>query len=197
MSTDERYIETPVGSKVGHIWGRLQILGISSFLTQRGNAPRDDLDHFELRTIAVPVGTVAVVPMPNLWILGHGELDPANIDPLDENGSATWHSSDRPWGLGWVHVSVVDVNEPDYSIVPPTQSAQLRIKLHLSDRNADDSLFAAVGYTLLFLGRARSDTNRAPEASTASQQRPVPPQPVDEGGSSQRRRHVIQRRKLS
>ncbi|SEI58644.1 hypothetical protein SAMN04244579_01261 [Azotobacter beijerinckii] len=196
MSTAERYIETPVGSKVGHIWGRLQILGISSYLTQRANAPRDDLDHSELRTIAVPVGTVAVVPMPNLWFLGHGELEPANIDPLDENGSVTWHSNDRPWGLGWVHVSVIDVNEPDYSAVPPTQSAQLRIKLHLCDLNADDSLFGAVGYTLLFLGRARSDTTRATEASAASERRPLPPQAGEESGGGERRRHLIQRRKL-
>ena len=196
MSTSERYIETPVGSKVGHIWGPLQILGISSYLTQRGTAPHDDLDYDELRTINVPVGTVAVVPMPNLWFLGHGELDPGMIDPLDENGFLTWHPKDRPWGLGWVHVSVVDVNEPDYTASPPAQTAQLRIKLHLCDVNADDSLFGAVGYTLMYLGRSRSGSTRQAESSAAADRRPAPPQPSDGAAGAERRRFRIQRRKV-
>ena len=153
MATSERMIETPVGTKVGKIWEKLEILGISSFLTQTQNQPNDQgLRWLEFVDIDVPVGTLAVVPAMNFWFLGHGRLDPDLIDPLAENQHVTWNSADRPWGLGWVHVSVVDVNAPDQSMNPPHQTAQLQIEMHLCDYNMDDGWFGVVGYTLVCLG---------------------------------------------
>jgi hypothetical protein len=154
MATHERQIETPVGPQVGKIFATFEILGIASFLTQSGNQSNAHKIYEELVNIEVPVGTQVVVPSPNLWSLGYGNTEPEMLDPLDDNQSASWHSEDHNWGLGWFQISAVDLNAPDFSQNPPKQTAQLRIAMVLSDDNGDDSWFGIAGYTLLFLGHA-------------------------------------------
>jgi len=105
--------------------------------------------------IDVPLGTQVIVPSPNRWCQGYGRIEPEMLDPLDDNQSASWHSEDHNWGLGWFQISAVDVNAPDFSQNPPKQTAQLRVAMFLSDDNSDDSWFGVAGYTLVFLGNAQ------------------------------------------
>jgi hypothetical protein len=153
-TTSQGETSTPSGPKPGDIWEPLVILGISPYVTQTGNLPNDNFELFELKTISVPPGTLAIIPVPNAWNLAHGTLSPETFDPLDENASQTWFSADRPWGLGFIDVRVIEVYEPDYSVNPPIQQAQLKIEMHLCDYNADDKWFGTVEYTLIFLGQA-------------------------------------------
>ena len=155
MATAERKIESPAGPKVGKIFEALEILGVASYLTQSGNQPNAEHGGYgEIVDIEVPVGTYVVVPSPNLWYLAHGQLQPELLDPLNENQNGNWVPEDHNWGTGWVQVSIVDLNAPDFTQVPPKQTARLYVRMLLSDDNADDSWFGAVGYTLLFLGQA-------------------------------------------
>ena len=154
MATSERKIETPFGPRVGNIFDRLELLGVASFLTQSGNQSNAQLVYDETKVIDVPVGTMVVVPSPNLWVLGYGGLQPEFVDPLNDNQSVSWGSEDHNWGMGWFQISVVDVNAVDTTQSPPKQTAQLRISMILRDDNGDDSWFGVAGYTLLFLGRA-------------------------------------------
>jgi hypothetical protein len=154
MSTKPRNIMTPFGPQVGMVWESLQILGISSFLTQTLNQPNDfNLEWQEIVDIAVPVGTLVVVPTVNFLMLAHGTISPPEIDPLDDNQTFFWNSADHNWGLGWAQVRSSEVFEPDFSVSPPTQRGQLEVIMHLSDYNEDDPWFGMVGYTLTFLGQ--------------------------------------------
>lgn len=152
MATSERQIETPAGPRIGSIFGKLEILGIASYATDTLNQAHGKTDYEEHVTIDVPVGTIAIVPSPNLWWLGHGRMRD-QVDTLNDQ-TIWWDSADRPWGFGRVHVSVVDINAPDTEQDPPKQTAQLRIVMRLVDYNGDDPWFGLVGYTLMFLGQA-------------------------------------------
>lgn len=153
MATSDRRIETPVGSKVGKLFEKLEILGISSLLTQSLNQPNGLAPYEQTINIDVPVGTSAIVPMVNLWLLGHGRLRPDQLDPLDDNQHIEWDATDRPWALGKIQVSVVDIDAPDLARNPPTQSARLKVYMRLIDYNGDDPWFGLAGFTLMFLGR--------------------------------------------
>jgi len=153
MSTQERLIETPVGSKLGKIFEHLEVLGIGSFITQSGNLPNAKNLFTEAVDVEVPVGTVAVIPSPNLWLLGHGNLQPEFMDPLDENQHQLWNPDDHHWGAGAFQVSVIGVNAPDFSQNPPKQTAHLHVNMLLSDINGDDSWFGIAGYTLIYIGK--------------------------------------------
>jgi hypothetical protein len=168
MATQERKIETPVGPKVGSIFEALEILGVGSYVTQSGPQPNARQFFEETVNIEVPVGTFAIIPTPNLWSLGHGSLHPAMLDPLNDNSSASWDSEDHNWGLGWFAVSVVDVNAPDLTQNPPKQTAQIRVKMYLSDDNADDSWFGIAGYSCLFLGRSQHGSPKPADVGPTS-----------------------------
>jgi hypothetical protein len=164
MPTVPRNIFTPFGPKPERVWEKLQVLGVSAYMTQTGNLPDDrNLQWEEYVDISVPLGTLLIIPTTNYWVLGHGSISPEFINPLDDNASLTWHSDDHHWGMGWVQVVVDDVYEADYTAQPPEQLARLLVVLHLSDINADDSWFGIVGYTLTFLGQVPSGTG--PRAS--------------------------------
>lgn len=180
MVTSDRQIESPVGARVGKIFEKLEVLGISSHLTQSLNQANGVNQYEETVNIDVPIGTLAVVPMPNLWMLGHGRLRPDRIDPLDENQQIQWDAADRPWALGKVHVSVVDINSPDFSQDPPRQTAQIIVYMRLIDKNGDDPWFGLVGYTLMFLGQAPADLREPAPATSGRLTRPVwePPQKI-------------------
>jgi hypothetical protein len=77
-----------------------------------------------------------------------------------------------------IHVAVVDINAPDFSQNPPTQTAQVNVNMRLIDRNGDDPWFGIVGYTLMFLGQAPADIGEAAPATSGRLTRAVwqPPQ---------------------
>lgn len=154
MPTNERFIETPFGPVVGTISERLEVLGISSYLTQTGNRPNARSQWEEIVDISnVPVGTITIMTSIDKWILGYGELDPELLDPLNPNVNPGWNGVDHHIGLGRVQVTVVDINSPDLSQSPPRQSARIVIKLNFLDYNGDDRWFGMVGFSLIFLGR--------------------------------------------
>ncbi len=76
MATGKRLIATSTGSKPGDIFRPLEILGISSYLTQTGNQPNGNQYFDETIIIDVPLGTYTIVPVPNWWELGHGTSIP-------------------------------------------------------------------------------------------------------------------------
>jgi hypothetical protein len=156
MATSDRRIETPTGSKFGAIFSAMDILGVSSHLTQTDHQPNGVNGYLETVNISVPVGTVVIVPVPNFWMLGYGRLKPDLLDTADDNQSVQWNSADHNWGIGRVHVSVVDVNAIDNSTSPPSQNATLNIMMRLHDDNGDDGWWGMVGYTLVYLGQASS-----------------------------------------
>jgi len=153
MATQERLIETPTGTKLGKIFDNLEVLGMGSFVTQSGNQSSAHQLFQENVHIEVPVGTIVVIPAPNLWLLGYGSLQPEVLDPLDDNQNQLWHSADHHWGAGVFQVSVVGLNAPDFSQNPPKQTAHLHVNMLLSDHNGDDSWFGVAGYNLLYLGK--------------------------------------------
>ena len=154
MPTNERLIETPSGPIVGTITERLEILGISSYLTQTGNRPNARSQWEEVVNINnVPVGTITIITSIDKWVLAYGSLDPELLDPLNENVNPQWNGVDHHIGMGRVQVTVVDINSADFSQSPPRQSAQIRIKFNLLDNNGDDRWFGMVGFSLTFLGR--------------------------------------------
>jgi hypothetical protein len=178
MSTVPRNIPTPFGPKKEAVWENLQILGISSYMTQTGNQPNDyDLQWKELVDISVPVGTLVIVPTTNFWFLAHGSLSPEFLDPLDDNSFSDWNASDHYWGLGWVEVVTNEVYEADFTVQPPQQSAQLKVVMHLCDHNLDDSWVGVAGYTLMFLGSpAAASPLRTTTTRTMGEVRPSPRQ---------------------
>jgi hypothetical protein len=62
------------------------------------------------------------------------------------------HTDQRPFGFAQVQVDVVDVNAPDLSNSPPTQTAQIRVRMMLTDANQDDRWFGYASYSLLCVG---------------------------------------------
>src|SRR6476469_10466749 len=104
MSTGARNIETPTGPAVGSIFARMDILGVSSFLTQTGNRTNDKQQWEEIVDIDVPVGTHAVVVSTDYWALGFGSMT-GLLDPLDPNSN--------------VSVAVTDVNASVFIRAPP------------------------------------------------------------------------------
>jgi len=154
MPTGARNIETPTGPAVGSIHGRMEILGIASFLTQTGNQPNDQRQWEEIIDIAVPVGTHAIVVSQDYWVLAFGSLT-ENVDPLDPNQNPGWNTEDHNMGLGRASVAITDVNAPDFTASPPTQTARILVRMNLLDENGDDSWVGLVGYTLTFLGVAQ------------------------------------------
>jgi hypothetical protein len=134
----------------------MEILGIASMLTQTGNRPNDEQQWEEIIDISVPVGTHSIVVSPDYWLLAFGSLT-ALLDPLDPNQNPGWNSEDHNMGLGRVNVAVVDVNAPDFTAVPPKQTARIHVRMNLLDENGDDSWFGLVGYNLTFLGFAQKN----------------------------------------
>ena len=153
MPTGPRNIQTPTGPIIGSIFGKMEILGISSFLTQTGNLPNHHTQWEEIIDISVPVGTQAIVACQDYWALGYGKLS-SNVDPLDPNINPQWHSEDHNWGLGRASVAIADINAPDFSVNPPKQTARINVRMNLLDKNGDDSWFGILGYNLTFLGLA-------------------------------------------
>src|SRR5436190_19450455 len=113
MPTGSRNIETPSGPAVGSIFGTMEILGITSMLTQTGNQPNDQRQWEEIIDISAPVGTHAIVVSQDYWALAFGSMT-SNLDPLDPNQNPGWNSADHNMGLGRVSISVVDINAPDF-----------------------------------------------------------------------------------
>ena len=154
MPTGPRPIETPTGPATGSIFARMEILGISSFLTQTGNRPNAQNQWEEIVDISVPVGTQAIVASQDKWALAFGSLS-SLLDPLDPNVNPAWNSEDHNWGVGRASVDILDVNAPDFTVTPAKQTARISVRMNLLDDNGDDSWFGLLGYTLTFLGFAQ------------------------------------------
>jgi len=153
MPTSPRLIETPTGPVIGSVFAKMEVLGVSSFLTQTGNQPNDQRQWTEFVNISVPIGTHCIVASQDFWFLAFGSLS-SNLDPLDPNSNPSWNSEDHHWGVGRASVKILDVNAPDFTVNPPTQTAKIDVAMNLLDENGDDSWFGMLGYTLTFLGFA-------------------------------------------
>lgn len=153
MPTGPREIETPTGPAVGNLFGKMEILGISSFLTQTGNQPNHRRQWGEIIDIPVPVGTHAIVVSQDYWALGFGSLSSV-LDPLDPNSSPSWNSTDHNLGVGRASATVLDINAADLTAIPPKQTAQIGVRMSLLDKNGDDRWFGLLGFTTTFLGLA-------------------------------------------
>ena len=167
MPTSPRFIQTPTGPAIGSIFAKMEVLGVSSFLTQTGNQPNDQRQFEEIVNISVPIATHCIVASQDFWALAFGSLS-SNLDPLDENSNPQWNSEDHNWGLGRASVKIQDVNAPDFTVNPPKQTAQISVRLNLLDENGDDSWFGILGYTLTFFGfagRMLQETAVAAESS--------------------------------
>ena len=155
MPTSERIIETPSGPVIGTINERLEVLGVSSYLTQTGNLSNARSQFREFFDITnVPIGTITITSSVDKWAIGYGSLDPELLDELDPNANPQWRATDHNIGLARVQVSVTDINSPNLNQNPPRQSARVVVSLNLLDGNGDDDWFGIVGYTLTFLGRS-------------------------------------------
>ena len=151
MATGPRPIETPTGPATGSIFTKMDVLGISSYLTQTGNRPNARKQWGETVDISVPVGTQTIVVSQDYWALGFGALS-SLLDPFDPTVNPSWNSADHNVGVGRVSVQIVDVSPPDFSVSPWKQTARVSVRMNLLDHNGDDSWFGLVGYTLTFLG---------------------------------------------
>jgi hypothetical protein len=155
MPTNESIIETPLGTRVGTINEKLEVLGIAAYTTQTGNQPDEQTQWYERVEINVPVGTMAIVASIDYWMLGYGSFTPelhTIEDTTDETG--VWHTADHHFGVGRISVFAADINTPDLTKNPATQTASIHVGMNLFDDNFDDSWFGLVRYTLLFLGQA-------------------------------------------
>jgi hypothetical protein len=166
MSYSQRFIATPAGNKFGDIFDKFQILGISSYLSQTGNLNNERREFDESFVIEVPVGTFAIVPVPNWSELGHGTLDPEYLDTRDPNSTQSFLVTNGPWAEGDVRVSVSIVNPIDHTQDPPVQTAVIRVLMRLIDNSENDPWFGFVGYTLIFLGRSPIEVTSIPLRKT-------------------------------
>ena len=153
MTTVTDTIETPVGPSEGQIFAPLQVLGVVARQTSTKNQSDSWRSHFETITIDVPVGTQVIVPCVTKWWLTYGKLTP-DVEPDEVTG---FQVDDHHWGSGYVNIRVADINAPDFSSSPPTQSATLELNLWLTDHNHDDQWFGEVAYTLICLGSRVDD----------------------------------------
>jgi hypothetical protein len=147
-------VETPKGTRPGDVFGRMEILGFSSKLTRtlnqknQGNQPLLFIEH---ATINVPVGTEFIVPSIKGWWLSYGSLEPADFG----DGRVSWITTDHNFGLATVNVNVLDIDAPDMSATPPTQTAKIDIEMRLCDVDHEDDWFGFVSYDLLFLAKQK------------------------------------------
>jgi hypothetical protein len=152
-STVSSPVQTPTGSRPGDVFQRLEILGFSSKFLSTASRPDARTGFSERVTIQVPVGTRYIVPAVRGWMLAYGHTDPSDITTA--GASFRWVSADHHYGLGLVNVRVLDIDAPDPTTQPPSQTATIEVNARLADVNADDPWFGAVHYTLLFLGGSR------------------------------------------
>jgi hypothetical protein len=143
-------IETPSGPVRGDLFEPMQVLGVARRLTRTGNRPNAATQFNETIDINIPVGTETIVPALEGWMVGFGHAEPENIGEVD---SFTWHTDDHNFGLAGVSIKVIDINAPNTRVTPPTQTAQIKVFIHLSDKAPDDRWFGVVRYSLMYLGR--------------------------------------------
>ena len=142
--------ETPRGPRSGDQPGPWVILGVLNRNTsslKRANATEPFQEGVR---VDVPVGTELIIPTIRGFGAGYGRTDP---EDLSGGGSFTWHAADHHLGVLYLNVQVVDINAPDNSTTPPSQSASLTVTALLADDNLDDQWFGTINYTLLCLGR--------------------------------------------
>lgn len=143
--------ESPLGPLGGDQFGAMEIIGISSKVTVTLNRPDARSAFVEDVTVDVPVGTEFIVPSIRGWRLAYGSLEPDTIQGHAADPNALWHSADRPFGVAAANVFVKDINAPDTSTNPATQTAVIEVTLDLADYNLDDRWFGLVNYSLIFL----------------------------------------------
>jgi hypothetical protein len=141
-------LETPWGGEEGSMIAPMNVLGVINLTTSTGNRDADNGEFIEHLMVEVPVGTDVIVPCIRGWWIGYGRAVQDNIDELS---NFTWDPDDHYWGLGTFSIEVVDINAPNTSVEPPTQSAQIGVKAFLGDHNHDDPWFGLVQYSLMCL----------------------------------------------
>jgi hypothetical protein len=122
------------------IEGRFDVLGVLRRETFTGDVPNGESAKEIVVSVNLPVGTVAVVPILDGWMLGQGTLDVVNFQ---------WNSADNHWGLGATSIFVKTL---DTAATPPT--AEVHLVFYLGDAAPGDQWFGAAQWHVMALGES-------------------------------------------
>lgn len=146
-------VQTPTGGAGGDLFKPMTVLGLSQRATCTGNLPDAgrywDSEPGQPIRINIPVGTEAILVGIKGWWLMYGSQNPDYCSGSEVYGEI----DDQHWGSGFVLVSVSDIDAPNFSVTPATQTATIRVQMSLRDNEPDDPWTGMVTYSLLFLGR--------------------------------------------
>lgn len=151
------------GGRTDQFQGRYVILGLENrtshvTVTEAVEASQRGFEVQLNPTETVPVGTRAIVPAITGWAIGYGEANVGD-DPLRARAFneplIVWNRRDAFLGMAQIDITVRRigrVNRPPGGV--PSQDANLRITLRVSDHWQNKPWWAEVRYQLIFLGCA-------------------------------------------
>jgi hypothetical protein len=139
---DERAIpRTDTTAATPRIYGPLTILAVESRVVRTGarRALGNNLPWSSTERLALPAGTVAVLPVLSGWRLAYGDPPPPDRIAAPND--------DHHFGIGHVDVSVIAFESAGTVVL-------VRTDVWLTDWNQDDRWWGEVRYHLFYLGPA-------------------------------------------